>query len=351
MLQITEIDLRRATEREYAALNDFRNQLQAERVPEDPPMPLEEMMNWWREVPPLFAIQNWIVWSADGAAIIANAETFFWRTEENQHAIDIDISILPAYRRQGLARRLLATAADFAEQQNRRTLLLYSNDRVPSGEAFLKRIGAERGMEAHTNQLVVDELDHHLVERWIQQAAERANGFELGFWDETYPEEQLEAIARLIDVMNTAPRGTLNIEDVHMTPTILRDTERSIAAGGSLRWTAYVRERATGTFAGFSEVVWNANRPHLLWQWGTGVVPEFRGNGLGRWLKAAMITRVLRERATVRFIRTGNADSNAPMLKINHELGFKPFIANTFWQIDLAQVQAYLANVPALITV
>jgi hypothetical protein len=64
-----------------------------------------------------------------------------------------------------------------------------------------------------------------------------------------------------------------------------------------------------------------------------------------------MIARVLRERAMVRFIRTGNADSNAPMLKINRELGFKPFSANTCWQIDLAQVQAYLANVPALNTV
>jgi mycothiol synthase len=48
-----------------------------------------------------------------------------------------------------------------------------------------------------------------------------------------------------------------------------------------------------------------------------------------------MIDRILCERPTVDRIRTGNADSNEPMLKINHTLGFKPFIKRTEWQVDV----------------
>jgi GNAT superfamily N-acetyltransferase len=74
----------------------------------------------------------------------------------------------------------------------------------------------------------------------------------------------------------------------------------------------------------------------------TAVYPEYRNKGLGRWLKAAMLDKVLKGRPQVKFVRTGNADSNAAMLKINNELGFRPYLANTLWQVEIDRVQEYL---------
>ena len=96
--------------------------------------------------------------------------------------------------------------------------------------------------------------------------------------------------------------------------------------------------------AGFTEVFWHPNRPQLLNQGGTGIFPEYRNNGLGRWLKAAMLHKVLRERPEVKFVRTSNADSNAPMVKINRELGFKPYISQCMWQVEVEKTREYLAS-------
>ena len=83
-------------------------------------------------------------------------------------------------------------------------------------------------------------------------------------------------------------------------------------------------------------------RPEILGQGMTAVYPEYRNRGLGRLLKAAMLEKVLRERPQVKLIRTGNADSNAPMLKINTELGFKRYMSQVIWQVETEKVIQYL---------
>lgn len=91
-----------------------------------------------------------------------------------------------------------------------------------------------------------------------------------------------------------------------------------------------------------TDVYWHPNRPELLQQGMTGVLPAYRNRGLGRWLKAAMLAKVLSDRPQIAIIRTSNADSNAAMLKINRELGFQPYLVQIEWQVTTEQVAAYL---------
>jgi mycothiol synthase len=55
-----------------------------------------------------------------------------------------------------------------------------------------------------------------------------------------------------------------------------------------------------------------------------------------------MIQRIFDERPDVEDVRTGNADSNDPMLGINRQLGFKPFVSDYIWQVPVERVRAYL---------
>ncbi len=338
------IDVRAAQDEEYAALGAFANRLRAERQPDDPPIPLQERVAGYRNTPDFVAQDTWVVWSPDRAALVAVASLGRLLTQENAHLAQMEIEVLPEWRRQGLGRRLLAEVVGAAEAYGKRLLVGATVDRVPAGEAFMVRLGAAKGMEAHTNQLKIADLDPTIVRRWIESATDRARDFELGLWVGPYPEEDLPAIARLHDVMNDAPMGDLDIEDMHFSPERLRQIERAVFSRGAKRWAKYVRERASGRFAGYTEVIWHPDRPEILQQGDTGVLPEYRGHGLGKWLKAAMLEKVIAELPQVRVVRTGNADSNAAMLHINRRLGFQPYMAQAFWQVETVSAQAYLGG-------
>lgn len=342
-MRIESIDLKQASDRDYAAMNTFHNRMRAERMPEDSPVPLDEEIRRLRNVPLFVDVTSWIVRAGREIAGAGNLEIF--RTGDNPHVVEFSIEVLPELRRRGLGTRLLATLAQTTEREGRRLMITSTTDRVPDGEAFIRRLGARMGLATHMNQLDLRDLNRDLIPLWQERARERAAGFDLLVWTEGYPDDQLAAVAHLIEVMNLAPRGELETEDFHVTPEQARQWDGAMRARGEEIWTMVVRERATGRLAGFTQVSWHANRPEILHQWGTGVLAEFQNRGLGRWLKAAMLEKVLRERPQVVKIRTGNADMNAPMLKINTELGFRPYVSRYVWQVELAQVQAYLESV------
>jgi GNAT superfamily N-acetyltransferase len=343
-MRIEPLDPRSATDEEVALANRFFNVLRAESRPEDPPVPLEEDAARFRNIPPIVELSTWCTF--EGEQLIGCGQMFFVSTaQHNRHVAHLGLSVLPEHRRRGIATRLLGRLVDLPLREGRRLVIATSTSTVPAGGAFLERIGARMGLAMHESELDLAGLDHGLLGGWIEQGQRRAGDeFELGWWDNEYPESLHEEIAAMFDAMNRAPRGDLELEDQHWTADELREFERSNRATGNDRWTLYARQCETGRIAGWTEVAWHPNRPHILGQRGTGVFPEFQGRGLGKWLKAAMLERVLRERPQVRYVRSENAFQNAPMLAINNALGFRPRFSRYTWQVETDRVVAYLAN-------
>lgn len=333
-----------ASRTEYAALNRHTNRMRRERLPDDRPIPLDETIQNLQSLPSFVDVRLWAVWTPDRGEILALGELDLLQMETNRHLTQFDITVAPEYRRQGLGRQLLGFLAQAAQQDHRRVLVTVTYDRIPGGAIFAERIGMRRGLETHTNQLRITDLDPDLLKGWLSRGQGNLAEFELGFWDGPFPDEQLQEIAELNDLMNDQPFGDLEINDMHMTREQLRQVEKNIFARGGQRWIFYVKDKGTGKFAGYTETVWNPNRPEILTQNMTGVFSQYRRRGLGRWLKAAMLDKVVKERPEVKYVRTGNADSNAAMLKINMELGFKPYMAETLWQVELQKVLDYLRS-------
>jgi GNAT superfamily N-acetyltransferase len=339
---IEEVDLKNLPDDDYARLNDFENRVRAEEIPEDPPRPLEQTVASSKNIPDFIVVREF--WARDqGGSIAASGNVSWATTDDNTHLVRGWIGVHPDRRRRGIAKALLRLIADVMDEQGRTLFMFSTSERVPSGDAFARRVGAEPGQEFHTNRLVIADVDLEMIDRWIEHGPARAPGYSLLAFDGGVPEHLRDEATSMFEVMNTAPRDDLDMEDERFEAEHYVQWEQSALAVGDVWWLLFAQHDSTGTFAGYTHVSWNPSHPKTVFQYGTAVRPEHRGHALGKWLKATMLRRIIDERPDVVDVRTGNADSNDAMLGINRGMGFRPFIASTWWQVKVDRIREYLA--------
>jgi len=148
-------------------------------------------------------------------------------------------------------------------------------------------------------------------------------------WEEFAP--QLAAL------LNTMPFDDLDHGEVVITAAQLRNWYERMDLLQEVHHLVLTRE-PDGTISGMTDVAWAPHRPTIVEQMFTGVRPETRGRGIGKWIKALMLDRIHRRYPEVEWISTGNANSNGPMLAINHKLGFREYRAGIGYQMSRDQL-------------
>ncbi|MYB08984.1 MAG: GNAT family N-acetyltransferase [Acidimicrobiia bacterium] len=222
-----------------------------------------------------------------------------------------------------------------------RTSVIAFGDCTPETDAFWTGLGAELRFTEQESDLDLASVDAELMTRWIDAASD---DIDLVHWAGHCPDEHIDALVVTANAMNDAPTDDLEIEDMTVDAATLRtDFEARDACG--IDYLGILAIGADGSAAGATEVFVNRFRPAFAWQWNTVVLPAYRGRGIGRWMKAAMWQRLRTEVPEVATLRTGNAESNAAMLAINAEMGFRPSHLMGCWQADLATLESGISGV------
>ena len=211
--------------------------------------------------------------------------------------------------------------------------------RVPAGAAFAERIGAKPGLRMRNSQLDLSAIDRALIDRW---ASIDPAGYRIEWIGNETPDHLMDNVVTAVRAINTMPREELQMEDWKITPETMREWERMTRARGQEHRVAVVIEESTGASAAFTDVFFDPRVPSVIHQGGTATIPEHRGKGIGKWVKAQMARRLMEEVPQARYIRTDNAGTNAAMLAINVAMGFKPVWESVIWQIPLEDARRYV---------
>jgi len=331
-IEISQVDTATAPETLLRELADYYVVVMAEDMPGDPPTPFAMQLAEWRNLLPHLPVTRWIL-RQDGeilAAAVAMVET-----EHNLENGFGRIHVHPDHRGRGFARQIASPMFDHLESLGRVRFDTWAKKDEPV-EDLLVSLGLKAVYGEKRSRLKVSDLEMDLMGRWIGRAQERASDYELQYYRSPLPDHLVDKFCDLTYIMNTAPREDYEVEDEVLTPKMWRDTEKSVADSQCQLHNLIAVHEPSGDFAGFTQIKTQDLQPDLAWQWDTGVHPEHRNRGLGRWLKADMIRRIVEEFPEVSRVDTFNAGSNEPMLNINVEMGFAPVHISNTWQGDLA---------------
>jgi GNAT superfamily N-acetyltransferase len=138
------------------------------------------------------------------------------------------------------------------------------------------------------------------------------------------PEPILEEYAKAKATMRLNPAYDLDLRPSSYDSERLRASLATLQARGLKPYVVLAVHEQSGTVAGLTEVVVPAQRPTRADQYDTVVVRTHRGYGLGRALKARMLSELRTAEPQVLDVQTWNAVGGEAMGRINDELGFKP---------------------------
>ena len=329
----------------WTRFHALRRVRHAELRPDDPLEPDSHVETQMKREDP-FEFQHTYEIQRDGAMLSwFHARTVRPESPEydtNKHLFWADAYVLPEHRRQGLARLWLPVVAQLMDEHTN-TVVGYDTDQE-SGHGYLRWLGASPKLVGIESRLRLSEVDWPMLERWSEEGAKRSPETKLEIYDGGVPEEQWADFApQFSTLFNDIPLDDLDLGEIVFSPEMLREYAERRKLAGEVAYSVLSRE-PDGVISGVTETLWAPYRPKLLAQEFTGVRPDARGRGIGKWIKAAMLLHMREIYPELAWVVTDNARSNGPMLKINRTMGFKPYYEQTEYQMTRAELESRIRS-------
>lgn len=253
-------------------------------------------------------------------------------TADNLQTASLDFSVHPEHRGRGHARRFLDLLLAELTELGRPRVLFEAPSPWPVGtgprDALLRALGAKPALRELRRTVDLQQHTATLVAP--------PEGYRVVQWSGRAPDDLVDDLAYLCMRMSTdAPMEDMTWEPEVWDAARYRRSEESTALRRRFRiGTAVVHETSNRT-VGYTEIGVSELAPEVGYQWGTLVVPEHRGHGLGMVVKAHNHQQAAQISPQTRWINTWNASETNPwMVSVNERLGFEPRELWTAWQLD-----------------
>ncbi|MEE4419070.1 GNAT family N-acetyltransferase [Streptomyces bugieae] len=274
-----------------------------------------------------------LAWLASDADAIPVGTAFLrlFTAAGQDHVAELAVQVHPAERRGNVGSRLLDVAVAAARDHARRSVTAQADAGSP-GDAFLSARGFRKVLTLRFTRLPLADVDPAALDEIV---ARPHPGYRLASWRGTVPDDLAQTFAASRRAMDDMPMDDTDYGTVVWDVDRVRAAARTVAERGDLLHTVAAIDESDGSIAGFTELVVPGSGEGDGQHYGTGVLPEHRGHGLGRWMKAESIRHAHGHYPKLGALLTDTADSNTHMRHINEALGYVPTHEVLQYQLDL----------------
>jgi GNAT superfamily N-acetyltransferase len=252
--------------------------------------------------------------------------------DTNKHLLWVDGSVHRDHRRQGIGQSWMPLVLEIMERSSYTKLSVGTEEK--SGHAFLKWLGAESKFTGAENRLKLADVDWAMLERWVAEGRKRSPDTRMDVYDGRLPESIWDDYCPQFSTMlNTMPFEDLDHGEIVVTPPMMAEWFARMDIAKSVGHWMLTRE-PDGVISGITDMFYAPYSPTIVHQGFTGVRPDARGRGLGKWLKGAMAIHIRDLYPDAKWFVTDNAGTNAPMLAINRAIGFRTYKEGSEYQIS-----------------
>lgn len=279
-------------------------------------------------ITPLNAPDDRLAWLASDGHPVGSAFLRLFSRPGQEHLAELELHVHPADRRHGTGTRLLDAAVGAAREAGRRSVLAQAEAGSPGAE-FLPSRGFRQVLALTFARLPLAQADPAAI-------AERPHPpYVLTSWSGTVPDHLAQTYADSRRAMDDMPMDDTDYGTVTWDVDRLRAVAEAVAERGDHLHTVAAIHQPTGGIVAFTELVVPSDGLGDAQHYGTGVLPEHRGHGLGLWIKAESIRQARERHPRLGGLLTDTADSNPYMRLINDALGYVPTHRAITYQLDL----------------
>jgi GNAT superfamily N-acetyltransferase len=248
--------------------------------------------------------------------------------------------VVRVHRRRGIGRALLVELLAFMERQGKTVATFKVH--VPDGHAFMTAIGAIEKYRNSENHLELDRLDWDELARWEAQATRPGDGIA---WERHAGRVPMDRLAALLPTFTALffeqPLGALQVPNPYVLQNYITWYAEMDRRGGE---HFLLLLRHGDEVAAMCDASWDGRFPERVYQQLTAVARPWRGKGLAKGVKAAMLKLIRARRPQARTMITNNADANGAIWSINRRLGFVVHRHDGTYQVGREELARFIVR-------